>query len=301
MRRRWFAYLCVAPPVLQALVFVFIPVVVSLYLSFTRYDPVSPLSWARWVGWDNYVRIFGDPVLWHSLGRSVYFALVVLPVQLGLGVVLAACLDRNLVPDRLYKFVYFAPLVTSAVSVALIWFALLAGAHYGWVNALLLKAKLIADPIDFLNQAELFLQCVIALAIWQGIPFYILILLAGLQSIPHQQYEAAALDGAGVLRQFWHVSLPNLRPQFVFLVIMGTIGAVQVFEQIYMLGGGTGEAGSKFGPDDSGLTMVPFLFRKGFEFLKMGEASAIAYVLFAALAVVTYVNLRTVARGMRER
>ena len=296
MRSRWYAYLYVAPVVVSALVFVFVPVFVSMYLSFTRYNPVSPLEHAVWVGWDNYARVLSDPILWQSLGRSLWFSLWVLPLQLVLGVVLAGCLDRNLVPDRLYKFVYFAPFVTSIVSVSLIWFALYAGTHYGWVNALLFKLGVVRDPIAFLEDERFFLNAVITVSLWQGLPFYILIFLAGLQNVPREQYEAASIDGAGPLRQFAYVTLPNLKPQFVFLVIMGTIGAVQVFEQIYMLGGGAGESGSKFGPNDSGLTMVPYLYRRGFEYLKMGEASAVAYILFAMLALLTVLQLRRMNR-----
>jgi ABC-type sugar transport system permease subunit/ABC-type glycerol-3-phosphate transport system substrate-binding protein len=296
LRSRWVSYLYVAPPVLLALLFVFVPMVVSLYLSFTRYNPVAPLGQERWVGLENYALVLRDPELWQSLMRSFYFTLLVLPSQLFLSLGLAACLDRRLWPGRLYRFIYFSPLVTSIVSVALIWFALLAGAEYGWVNALLLRLGIVVDPIHFLDDKRFFLESAITVSIWQGMAFYILILLAGLQSVPETQYEAASIDGAGPLRQFLHVSLPSLRPQIIFLTVMGTIGAVQVFEQIYMLGGGAGESGSKFGPDDSGMTMVPYIYRTGFELLRMGQASAVAYVLFAVLIILTVLNLRALAR-----
>ena len=292
-RKSIISYLYITPPVVATLIFIFIPIIVSLYLSFTKYNPVMPLSHAQWVGLENYVDILKDHVLWQSLGRSVYFAILVLPIQLFLAVILAACLDRNLIPDRLYKFVYFSPLVTSIVSVSLIWFALYAGTNYGWVNAFLLKMKVIKDPMMFLNDKKSFLNSVIVMSIWQGLAFTILIFLAGLQNIAKTQYEASSIDGAGAFRQFLYISLPNLKPQFSFLVIMGTIGSVQVFEQIYMLGvGAGGEAESKFGPDDSGMTIVPFLYRKGFEFFKMGEASAIAYILFVLIFILTYFNLK---------
>ncbi len=295
-RKHWLSYLYLAPPVAATIVFLVIPIIVSLYLSFTKYNPVMPLNEANWVGLDNYRLIFSDPQLWQSLGRSLYFTLFLLPSQLLIGVILAACLDKELWPDRLYKFIYFSPLVTSVVSVSLIWFALYAGTRYGWINASLLKLGLIKDPIIFLQTKSTFLNSVIIMSIWQGLAFVILIFLAGLQSISKSLYEAAEIDGAGPLRQFFHISLPSLRPQLVFLVIMGTIGAIQVFEQIYMLGGGAGEAESKFGPEDSGMTIVPFLYRKGFEFFKMGEASAIAYVLFTILIILTFVNFKFIMK-----
>ncbi len=295
-RKQWISYLYIAPPIVAALVFIIIPIIVSLYLSFTKYNPITPLSQAHWVGVENYVNILKDRVLWQSLGRSVYFAVLVLPIQILIAVILAACLDKNLVPDRLFKFVYFSPLVTSVVSISLIWFALYSETRYGWINSLLLNLNLIKDPILFIKDKGRFLNSVIIMSIWQGLAFTILIFLAGLQNVPKEHYEAAEIDGAGPIRQFFFISLPNLKPQFTFLVIMGTIGAVQVFEQIYMLGGGAAEAESKFGPDDSGMTIVPFLYRMGFEFFKMGEASAIAYILFIFLFLLTYLNLKFVTR-----
>ena len=296
LRKHWISYLYLAPPVIATVVFLIIPIIVSLYLSFTKYNPVMPLSEANWVGLDNYKLIFQDTQLWGSLWRSLYFTMVMLPVQLFIGVIMAACLDKNLWPDRIYKFVYFSPLVTSVVSVSLIWFALYAGTRYGWINSLLFNLDLTKDPVLFLQNKSTFLNSVIIMSIWQGLAFVILIFLAGLQGISRSLYEAAEIDGAGPIRQFFHISLPSLRPQLVFLVIMGTIGAIQVFEQIYMLGGGAGEAESKFGPEDSGMTMVPFLYRKGFEFFKMGEASAIAYVLFVILIVLTMINFKVILK-----
>jgi multiple sugar transport system permease protein len=297
LRRNWLSYVYISPAVIAALIFVCIPIVVSLYLSFTKYNPVMPLQNAKWVGLDNYMQIFQDKVLWQSLGRSLYFAVLVLPIQIIMAVILAACLDKNLYPDRLYKFLYFSPLVTSIISVSLIWYALYAGTEYGWLNSLLLNMNFIKDPIIFLYDRQIFLDAVIIMSIWQGLAFAILIFLAGFQNIPKTMYEAASIDGAGPFRQFLRISLPGLKPQLTFLVIMGTIGSVQVFEQIFMLGGGTGQPESKFGPADSGMTIVPFLYRKGFEFFKMGEASAIAYILFVILFTLTFINLKFILKN----
>lgn len=290
--KSWISYLYISPPVIAALVFILIPIIVSLYLSFSVYNPVMPLSEAQWVGLKNYTNILQESTLWQSLLRSFYFAVLVLPIQLFIAVILAACLDKNIWPDRLYKFMYFSPLVTSVVSVSLIWFALYSATNYGWINSLLLNLNLVRDPIQFLKDKSTFLNSVIIMSIWQGLAFTILIYLAGLQNVSKELYEAAEIDGAGAFRQFFRISLPSLKPQVTFLVIMGTIGAIQVFEQIYMLGGGAGEAESKFGPDDSGMTIVPFLYRKGFEYFKMGEASAIAYILFLILFALTFINFK---------
>jgi len=295
-RRKWVSYLYIAVPVLLLVVFLLIPILVSVYISFTNYNPVLPLASADWIGLDNFRRVLSSRELWQSLWRSFYYALLLLPVQLALGVVLAVGLDQALRPDRLFKFLYFSPLVTSVVSVALVWTALYLGAQYGWINALLLSLGLIRDPIVFLNDPHAFLNCVIVMSIWHGLAFVILINLAGLQNIPKELYEAAQIDGAGAVRRFFSVTVPSLRPQITFLVVMGTIGAVQVFEQIYILGGGSSEAGTKFGPSDSGMTMVPLIFRKGFEDFHMGEASAVAYVLFIVIFALTYLNWKVTTR-----
>ena len=274
-----------------------------------------PLSTADWIGLDNFKDVlfakssifsdsahaglsffgklklfFSENDLYASFGKSFKFAIIVIPFQLIISVLLAIGLDQSLKPDRIFKFVYFSPLVTSVVSVALIWAVLFLGAKYGWINALLLNLGLIRDPIDFLHNSRSFLNAVITMSIWQGLAFVILIYLAGLQNIPTEHYEAASIDGANILQKFWNITIPALRPQILFLTVTGTIGALQVFEQIYILGGGAGEAGTKFGPSDSGMTMVCYIYRKGFEEFRMGQASAIAYVLFAIIFVLTYIN-----------
>ncbi len=316
-RKNWYSYLYITPTVLSLLIFLFIPMCVSIYIAFTAYNPVLPLSTADWVGLKNFKgilfansQIFTDSAnanlswagklkmflsendLWSSFGRTLVFCLIVIPLQMFMAVLFAIGLDKKLKPDRMFKFVYFSPLVTSVVSVALIWTVLFLGAKYGWINALLLNLRLIRDPVNFLHNSQTFLYAVIAMSVWQGLAFTVLIYLAGLQNIPNELYEAAAIDGANALQNFWQITLSMLRPQILFLTVTGTIGALQVFDQIYVLGGGAGEAGSKFGPADSGMTMVCYLYRKGFEDFKMGESSAIAYILFAIIFVLTYINFK---------
>lgn len=295
-RPAWRSYLFISPPILLLLVFMLIPIIVSVYLSFTKYNPILPLSMSNWIGAGNYWDLLKGRVLWQSLGRSLYFAALTIPIQLFTGIILAVGLDKGLKPDRLYKFAFFSPLVTSIVSVSLIWTALYIGTKYGWLNALLLKTGLTRDPILFLDNQATFLNSVIIMTIWHGLAFVILINLAGLQSIPKTLYEAATIDGAGPVQTFFRITLPALRPQIVFLTITGTIGTMQVFEQIFMLGGGSGESGTKFGPNDSGMTMVPFIFRKGFEDFRMGEASAVAYILFFILFALSLLNWKILAR-----
>jgi len=297
LRKHLTSYLFVAPPGLLAIVFVFVPAVTALYLSFTDYHPVLPLATARWVGAQNYVEVAQSGDLTGSIGRTIRYVVFTLPIGIAISLVFAYLLNNRLKGERYWRFLYFSPLVTSVVSIALIFSQLFLGGPQGWLNALLLKLHLVRDPIPFLTSEHTFLDCVIILAIWHGMAFTILVLLAGLQQISEQLYEAASVDGAGPVRQFWHIAIPGLRPQIFFLAVLGLIGGFQVFETIYTLAGKSGDAGARFGPNDSALTMVPLIYHTGFETFEMGKSAAIAYVLFALILAVTALQLRFYRKG----
>jgi len=290
IRKYLVSYLFIAPPLVSVVVFIFIPAVVALYLSFTEYHPVLPLSSARWVGWRQYLHLISSGDLIHSLLRTLFFVVGVLPLQLFLSLCIAALLNQAAWGRRFWRTLYFSPMVTSVISVSLIFTLLFQGSSQGWINSLLLKLGLIDSTIVFLASENTFLYCVMILSLWAGLAFNILIYLAGLQQIPIQLYEAAKVDGAGGLRRFWHISIPGLRPQIYFTVVMGLIWGFQVFEPIYMLSGGMGQPGSKFGPNESGMTMVPLIYQTGFEDFKMGRSAAVGYVLFAILLGLTLVQ-----------
>lgn len=286
------SYVFVAPPLALAIIFVFVPAITALYLSFTDYHPVLPLSTARWVGTRNYADVVASGDLGGSIGRTFSYVVITLPVGIAIALVFAWLLNSRLRGERYWRFLYFSPLVTSIVSIALIFSQLFLGGRQGWLNALLLKIGAVRDPVPFLTSEHTFMGCVIVLAIWHGLAFTILVLLAGLQQISEQIYEAASVDGAGPVRQFWHVAIPGLRPQILFLTVLGLIGGFQVFESIYTLAGKSGDAGARFGPNDSALTMVPLIYHSGFENFEMGKSAAIAYVLFALILAVTALQLK---------
>jgi multiple sugar transport system permease protein len=292
LRRHAVSYIFIAAPVVASVVFVAVPAVTALYLSFTQYHPVLPLSSAQWVGAANYAEVAHSGDLVKSIWRTVIYVVLTLPVGIAASLVLASLLNNKLFGQRYWRFVYFSPMVTSVVSISLIFTQLYLGSKQGWMNALLLKLDLMRDPLQFLHSEKTFLYCVILLAIWSGLAFSILIFLAGLQQIPNALYEAAEVDGASPARRFFSISLPGLRPQILFVAVLGLIGGFQVFEPIYMLGGGAGEAGAKFGPNDSGMTMVPLIYHTGFETFEMGKSTAIAYILFAIIFIFTIVQLR---------
>jgi ABC-type sugar transport system permease subunit len=287
-RKHAVSYLFVAPPLVLALVFVFVPAVVALCLSLTDYHPALPLSTAEWVGAKNYVDEAHSGDLSASLLKTLKYAAVSLPAGILISLIFAYLLNYRLRAQRFWRFLYFSPLVTSVVSISLIFTQLFLGGRQGWLNHILLGLHVIRDPIPFLTSEHSFLNCVITLAIWQGLAFTILVFLAGLQQIPDALYEAAELDGASSPRRFWHVALPGIRPQLFFVTVLGLIGSFQVFELIYTLANKSGDAAARFGPDDSALTMVPLIYHLGFENYEMGKAAAAAYVLFAIILLLTF-------------
>lgn len=303
LRRNATSYLFIAVPIALSLVFVLIPMVVSLYLSFTEYHSVLPLASAKWVGLKHYIESFqlsdSDNVI-VSIGKTFVYVAITVPLGIVLALMFAALLNNPLKGQRFWRFLYFSPLITSAVSVALIFTQLYRESSLGWLNAFFMKLHLINNPIQFLKDEKTFLYCVMGLAIWHGLAFTILLFLAGLQQIPQQLYKAAEIDGAGWREKFWHISLPGIRPQLIFVAVMGLIGGFQVFEQIYMLGGGSGYFGSKFGPNDAGKTMVPLIYDLGFEQFKMGRASAVAYILFVVIFAFTLVQMRLFRQARPE-
>jgi ABC-type sugar transport system permease subunit/ABC-type glycerol-3-phosphate transport system substrate-binding protein len=291
-RKHLISYVFVATPLLLAIIFVFVPAVTALYLSFTDYHPVLPLATARWIGVANYVDVGRSGDLTASIGHTLYYALFTLPIGILLSLMFAYLLNSHLRGERYWRFLYFSPLVTSVVSIALIFTQLFLAGRQGWLNALLLQLGLVRDPVPFLTSEHTFLNCVVVLAIWHGLAFTILVFLAGLQQIPLERYEAASVDGAGPLRQFWNIAVPGLRPQIFFVTVLGFMGAFQVFETIYTLAGKSGDAGARFGPNDSALTLVPLIYHTGFETFEMGKSSAIAYVLFALILALTVVQIQ---------
>jgi len=292
LRRHAVSYAFIGLPVGLVSVFVFIPAAVALVLSLTEYHPVLPLSSATWHGLGHYADLFTESELILSVARTFQYVVLWLPITLALSLVIAALLNRPLVGQRWWRFAFFCPLVTSVVSITLVFAQLFRSTPDGWLNTLLLQTGVVDSPMRFTNSEDLFMYCVVIVGVWAGMAFNVLIYLAGLQQIPASLYEAATVDGAGWFQRLRHVSIPGLRPQILFTAIIGLIIGFQVFEPIYMLGGGTNETGSKFGPNDAGMTLAPLVFHYGFERFQMGVASAMAYVLFVLILLFTMLQMR---------
>jgi len=269
------AYLFLSPWILGALLLTIGPMVASLYLSFTDYNLFeSP----HWVGLDNYRRLFTeDAHFWASVRVTLRYVLISVPLQLAIALAVAVLLNRPRKGLGFYRSAFYAPsLLGASISLALAWKAIFATG--GTVPEILAKVGIHTG--GWTDSPRYALYAVIALALWQfGAPM--VIFLAGLKQIPRDLYEAASLDGAGPLRQFWSVTLPMLTPVLLFNLVLGIIHAFQAFTGAYVISGGRG------GPSDSTLLYTLYLYQRGFTDFKMGSASAMAWLLLLVIGLVT--------------
>jgi multiple sugar transport system permease protein len=270
------AYVFLLPWLAGAAVLTVGPMVASLYLSFTDYDLFDP---PRWIGFENYVRMFtDDDRYWHAVAATVQYVLVSVPLKLAVALAVAMLLNKARRGTGLYRSAFYAPsLLGASVSVALVWRAMFGGGG-GTVDRVLgLFGIHVGSMID---QPRYALLAVIALAVWQfGAPM--VIFLAGLKQIPGELYEAAAVDGAGWWRTFRSVTLPMLSPVIFFNLVLEVIHAFQAFTAAFVVSNGTG------GPANATLLYTLELWLQGFAAFKMGYASAMAWVLLAAVALLT--------------
>jgi multiple sugar transport system permease protein len=279
------AGLCFAAPALLAIgVFFVLPVAAALLLSLTDFDiyAVADPANLRFVGLTNYARLLGDPSFWNALGNTLYFATVggTLSVLVSLGG--ALLLEAPLARARgFFRTVYFLPVVTTLVAVAIVW-RFLYHPRIGLLNHVLAAVGL--PPQDWLGDPALAMPAIIGLAVWKNFGWNLVIFAAGLQAIPARLYEAARLDGASGWQQLRHVTLPMLLPTTSFVVLMTAIGSLQLFAEPYVMTQG--------GPGDATRSLVLLMYEQGFRWWNLGHAAAIAFVLFAIVAAATWLGRR---------
>ena len=281
----WF----VGPALLLIGVFFFLPVVAALLLSFTDFDiyAIASAHNTRVVGLGNYGRLVHDPLFWRALRNTFYFALAGGPLTVAVS--LGAALLVNAKAARfkgLFRTIYFAPVVTTLVAVAVVWRYLL-HARYGLVNYGL--ERLGFHPVDWLGDPKWSMPAIILLAVWKNFGYNMIIFIAGLQNIPEELYEAAHLDGATAVQRFRHVTVPMLGPTFLFVGIITMIGYFQLFAEPYVMTQG--------GPVKSTLSVVLYMYEEGFRWWRMGYAAAIAFVLFLLILAATLLQLRLQKRS----
>ncbi len=275
-------WLFVSPVVIGLLVFTIYPFVASLYLSFCDYDIFTAPTW---IGLGNYRTLFTqDPLFWKSLKNVLFYTAFAVPLSIGFGVVLALLLDANIRGLSVYRTIFFLPSIVPIVASGVLWLWLL-NPKIGLVN-MLLKAVGVEGP-GWLNDPDWSKPSLIIMAVW-GVGHFMIIYLAGLKDIPLSLYEAAMVDGASAWQRIRHVTLPMLTPVIFFHLVMGLIAAFQYFTQAFVMTAG--------GPLDSTLFYALHLFYQAFQYLKMGYASAMAWVLFVIVVTVTALVFRSQGR-----
>lgn len=284
------AYGFIAPAMFFFIVFLFIPLIAAIYLSFTSYDLVTA---PEWIGLENYQNLFQDPLFWRGL-RNSFIYLIVTPILIVLSIGLAIVVNRKLMGIPIFRTVYYIPAVTSVVAVGMI-FEFVFAEPSGLINGLLLSLGLIERPINFLTHPDSTLISIMLVTIWRGIGFYMVIFLAALQAVPEELYEAAAIDGANRFQRHLYVTVPGIRPAIIFVAVISSISALKVFEEIWVMTDGSG------GLLDSALTLMFYLYRQGFINLELGYASAIAVVFTIVTLIFSIANLRFLERGTDVR
>jgi multiple sugar transport system permease protein len=282
---RWAPYVFISPFLLLFAVFGVFPLLFSLHLAFQSWEPTSGLDAMEFVGWDNFAFALQDEWFWKSLKNTLWLAVVSGAPQHLVAIPLAVFIHSSF--KRLRDGVvgaYFLPYITSTVAIAIM-FSSLFSKDFGLVNAALAGAFGI-DHVDWLGRAENIKPAIAFVVFWRYLGFNVVLYLAALQTIPRDLYEAATMDGAGRWQQFWHITLPNLKPMIFFGVTLSVIGGLQLFEEPFILTGGRG------GAEQSGMTSAVYLYRMAFDFNDFGGASAMSWLLFAVVAVLTWMTNR---------
>ena len=274
-------YIAVSPWILGFLIFSLGPIIASFALMFTRWEVITP---AEFVGFRNFARLASDRLVLQSLGNTFFFTFLAVPLSMVASLFVAMLLNANVAGTNVYRALIYLPSQMPAVASAILWFFIFSPT-YGLANEILSWFGIPGQ--QWLWDVDLVKPCLIIMSIW-NLGTGMIVFLAGLQAIPEPLYEAARIDGAGVLRLFRHITIPMLSPTIFFNLTMGIIGSFQVFTNVFMMTNG--------GPGNSSLMYVLYIYRNAFQNFKMGYASLLAWMLFLIVMAMTIFQFR-VARG----
>ena len=290
----WAPYMLLSPFLVLFAVFGVFPLVFSLYLAFQTWEPTSGLATMQFVGLDNFAFSLEDEWFWKSLKNTAWLAIASGVPQHLVAIPLAVFIHTSF--KRLRDGVvgaYFLPYITSTVAIAIL-FSSLFSTDFGLVNQALmglshtpgLGGLFPTEPVDWLGRPENIKPAIAMIVFWRYVGFNVVLYLAALQTIPKDLYEAATMDGAGRFQQFFFITLPSLKPMIFFGVTLSVIGGLQLFEEPFILTGGRG------GSDQSGMTTAIYLYRMAFDFNDFGAASAMSWLLFIVVVVLTWLTNR---------
>jgi multiple sugar transport system permease protein len=283
------AMLFILPWFIGLVLFTLYPMLASLYYSFTEYHPIKP---TEWVGLRNYGAMLTDKLFWVSLANTLYMVLIGVPLTLFASFSCAVLLNLKVRGQSLYRVVYFLPSIVPVVASTMLWLWIL-NPQVGILNTLL--GKLGIDGPNWMRDPAWAKPSLILLGLW-GMGSTIVIYLSGLQDVPLSLLEAAELDGASWLRRLWHITIPMVSPITLFALITGVIAMFQYFAQAYVFGSSSGSGTNLGAPLNSTLFYSVYLYQVGFQFLRLGQASAMAWVLFFIILLCTLALLKLTGR-----
>jgi putative chitobiose transport system permease protein len=276
----WTPYLFLAPALLLLGLTVFLPALQAFYLSFTNYDPIA--GTASWQGLTNFDRLFKDRVFWQTIRNTVMYLCGVVPILVFAPLLLAIAVNQKLKGMSFFRAAYYVPVIISMVVAGIAWKFIYA--ENGLLNQLL---KVVGIPaIPWLTSPGLALFSVMLVTIWKGLGYYMTIYLAGLQSIPADLYEAAAIDGSDSYTKHWDITIPLMRPYMLLVAVISAIAATKIFEEVYVMTQG--------GPRNSSKTVVYYLYQQGFGSSNpdLSYACTIGLILFLIVFTLSLINLK---------
>jgi multiple sugar transport system permease protein len=281
-RRAYWGMALVAPNVLGLMFFFGIPVLTAFATSLQQWNALKP---PVFVGLDNFTRLFSDPAFWQAFGNTIKLLVMTVPVGVVLSLGVAVLLNQRLSGRGFFRTIYFLPVVTSTVAASVVW-TWIFQPRYGLLGNILAPLGLLDTP--WLTRPDLVLIPIAVVTVWQRLGFDMILFLGGLQSIPHNLYEAAMLDGASPRQRFRYITIPMLSPTIFLVIVIATINSFQIFDQVYVMTARTVRGGVA----GSATTLSYFLYDSGFGKSQFGYASAVALVLFLVILAFTVFQLR---------
>lgn len=281
-RNEWYwAWFFIAPTILGLIVLNIIPIFQTMYMSFFKSGDFGKGN--IFVGFDNYITMFGDAQVWHAVANTLLYTLLVVPVSIGIAMVLAVLLNGKVKGKTVYRTIYFVPMVAAPAAVTMVW-RWLYNTQFGLINYML--GQLGLPPVNWVNDPKVALISVAIIGIWSVIGYNMVLLLAGLQEIPKDYYEASDIDGASKFRQFFIITLPLVTPTLFFVLVTSIIQAMQVFDVIYMMIDVTNPA------YDHTVSLVYLFYNNSFKYSNQGYGSAIVMLLLVIIMIITVFQMK---------
>ena len=275
-------YLFILPNLCGVLIFVALPIILSMILGFTKWNPMQGLEGIQFVGLDNFINIFRDERVLASLKNNLIYSFTYVPVTIFLALILAGLLNKYAFAKIPLRMMCFMPYISSMVSVAFVWMVLFYP-DFGPINSILSRVFGVSDPPRWFVSSKWALPGIIIMSIWHDVGYYMIILVSGMQGIPHELYESAQIDGSGGIKSFFKITVPMLVPTLFFCTILATINSFKIFDQVNVITEG--------GPGYSTSVLVYSMYFYAFKQQNMGYASSIAWVLFIIIFTLSMVQL----------